>query len=210
MCQAIPHIAVNVHALDADFAVFSAHKMYAPTGVGFLYAKRALLNELPPANFGGSMVELAWLDKPAQYMSPPERFEAGTQPVSQVIASGVAASWLHAIGFDNVEQHERELTRQLLQIGDIDGVRILGPNNLSDRIGTVSFVVEGVHPHDVGQYLDAQGVAIRVGHHCAQPVHRHFGVYASNRASLGVYNNSDDVDQCIKALESVRSFFGVE
>ncbi|EFA23577.1 SufS family cysteine desulfurase [Bifidobacterium gallicum] len=206
-CQSVPHLAVDFHALDVDFAAFSAHKMYGPTGVGFLYGKRELLEALPPANFGGSMVELAWMDQPAQYMMPPARFEAGTQPVAQVVAAGVAAEWMQGIGMDRFEQHERAIAKELLKIGDIDGVRILGPANDRDRIGTVAFEIEGVHPHDVGQFIDAQGIAIRVGHHCAQPVHRHFGVYASNRASSGIYNTVDEARAFVQAVAQVRPFF---
>lgn len=181
--------------------------MYGPTGVGFLYGKRDLLEALPPANFGGSMVELAWMDRPAQYMEPPARFEAGTQPVAQVVAAGVAAEWMMNIGMDAIAEHERMLTDRLLSIGDIEGVRILGPANDRDRVGTVAFDVDGVHPHDVGQFVDAEGIAIRVGHHCAQPVHRHFGLYASNRISCGVYNNLDDIDRVLDTVSRVRGFF---
>ena len=209
-CQSVPHLKVDFHALDVDFAAWSAHKMYGPTGVGFLYGKREMLEALPPANFGGSMVELAWMDQEAQYMEPPARFEAGTQPVAQVVAAGVAAEWLMNIGMENLEAHERTITDELLKMGNIDGIRILGPRSNKERIGTVAFEVEGVHPHDVGQFIDAQGIAIRVGHHCAQPVHRHFGVYASNRASSGIYNSVEDAQALIEALGKVRPFFGVE
>lgn len=207
-CQSVPHLAVDMHALDVDFAVWSAHKMYGPTGVGFLYGRRNLLEALPPANFGGSMVELAWMDAPAQYMAPPAKFEAGTQPVAQVVAAAAAAKWMSNIGMDAIEAHERQITNQLLKLGDIDGVRILGPRSAERRIGTVAFDVEGVHPHDVGQFIDAKGIAIRVGHHCAQPVHRHFGIYASNRASTGVYNTVEDAARLIDAVAQVRGFFG--
>ncbi|MFR0556167.1 SufS family cysteine desulfurase [Pseudoscardovia radai] len=206
-CQSVPHIPVDVKALDVDFACWSAHKMYGPTGVGFLYGKRELLEALPPAFFGGSMVELAWMDRPAQYMEPPARFEAGTQPVAQVVAAGVAAEWMMKIGVENIAEHERTLTHELLRIGDLEGFRILGPRDEKDRIGTVAFDVEGVHPHDVGQFVDAQGIAIRVGHHCAQPVHRHFGLYASNRVSCGVYNSVDDVQRLLDVLGGVREYF---
>ena len=205
-CQSVPHLKVDFHALDVDFAAWSAHKMYGPTGVGFLYGKREMLEALPPANFGGSMVELAWMDQEAQYMEPPARFEAGTQPVAQV----VAAEWLMNIGMEKLEAHERTITDELLKMGDIDGIRILGPRSNKERIGTVAFEVEGVHPHDVGQFIDAQGIAIRVGHHCAQPVHRHFGVYASNRASSGIYNCVEDAQALVEALKKVRPFFGVK
>lgn len=208
-CQSVPHIKVDLHALGVDFAVWSAHKMYGPTGVGFLYGRRELLEALPPAAFGGSMVELAWMERPAQYMDPPARFEAGTQPVAQVVAAGVAAEWMLAIGMDTIENHERAITERLLRLGDIEGVRILGPRTGVARIGTVAFDVEGVHPHDVGQFVDAQGIAIRVGHHCAQPVHRHFGLFASNRASTGVYNTINEADRLIEAVGKVRPFFKV-
>lgn len=208
-CQSVPHLKVDVHALDVDFAVWSAHKMYGPTGVGFLYGRRELLEALPPANFGGSMVELAWMDRPAQYMAPPARFEAGTQPVAQVVAAGAAAEWMMAIGMDAIATHEHAVATELLKLGDVDGVRILGPRENTDRIGTVAFDVDGVHPHDVGQFIDAQGIAIRVGHHCAQPVHRHFGLYASNRASSGVYNSVADAQALVEAVSKVRAFFRV-
>lgn len=209
-CQSVPHLKVDFHALDVDFAAWSAHKMYGPTGVGFLYGKRDMLEALPPANFGGSMVELAWMDQEARYMEPPARFEAGTQPVAQVVAAGVAADWLMATGMENLEAHERTITDELLALGDIEGVRILGPRSNERRIGTIAFEVEGVHPHDVGQFIDAQGIAIRVGHHCAQPVHRHFGVYASNRASSGIYNAVEDAQALIETVKQVRPFFGVK
>lgn len=208
-CQSVPHLAVDFHAMDVDFAVWSAHKMYGPTGVGFLYGRRELLEALPPANFGGSMVELAWMDRPAQYMAPPAKFEAGTQPVAQVVAAGAAAEWMMAIGMDAIEEHEHAVAAELLKLGEIDGVRILGPRGNTDRIGTVAFDVAGVHPHDVGQFIDAQGIAIRVGHHCAQPVHRHFGIYASNRASSGVYNTVADARALVDAVGKVRAFFRV-
>ncbi|MGO4973406.1 cysteine desulfurase [Bifidobacterium boum] len=208
-CQSVPHLKVDFHAMDVDFAAWSAHKMYGPTGVGFLYGKRELLEALPPANFGGSMVELAWMDKPAEYMAPPARFEAGTQPVAQVVAAGVAADWMRAIGMENIEAHEKTIAAELLKLGDIDGVRILGPRENVNRIGTVAFDVQGVHPHDVGQFIDSLGIAIRVGHHCAQPVHRHFGLYASNRASTGVYNSIEDAQALVEAVSKVRPFFKV-
>ena len=206
-CQSVPHLKVDFHAMDVDFAAWSAHKMYGPTGVGFLYGKRELLEALPPANFGGSMVELAWMDQPAEYMAPPARFEAGTQPVAQVVAAGVAADWMRAIGMENIEAHEKTIAGELLKLGDIDGVRILGPRENVNRIGTVAFDVQGVHPHDVGQFIDSLGIAIRVGHHCAQPVHRHFGLYASNRASTGVYNSIEDAQALVEAVSKVRPFF---
>ncbi|MDF7663901.1 SufS family cysteine desulfurase [Bifidobacterium sp. ESL0763] len=208
-CQSVPHLKIDFHAMDVDFAAWSAHKMYGPTGVGFLYGKRELLEALPPASFGGSMVELAWMDKPAQYMAPPERFEAGTQPVAQVVAAGVAADWMRGIGMENLMAHERTITDELLKIGEVPGFRIIGPADAKDRVGTVSFDVDGVHPHDVGQFFDAQGIAVRVGHHCAQPVHRHFGLFASTRASTGIYNTVDEAKQVVDVAAKVRPFFEV-
>jgi cysteine desulfurase/selenocysteine lyase len=207
ICQSVPHIPVDVKALDVDFACWSAHKMYGPTGVGFMYGRRELLDALPPASFGGSMVELAWMDQPAQYMAPPARFEAGTQPVAQVVAAGVAAEWMMNIGVNNIAEHEKTITRELLKLGDIPGVTILGRPDMSDRIGTVAFEVEDVHPHDVGQFIDSRGIAIRVGHHCAQPIHRHFGFYSSNRASTGIYNSVEDAQALVDAVSQVRSYF---
>lgn len=156
------------------------------------------------------MVELAYMDKPAQYMDPPARFEAGTQPVAQLIGAGVAADWLRAIGMDRIAAHEATITRGLLRLGQVEGVRILGPTTPENRIGTVSFDVKGVHPHDVGQFIDSRGIAIRVGHHCAQPVHRHFGLFASNRASTGIYNTVAETDALLEAVAEVRHFFKVD
>lgn len=207
LCQAVPHLPIDVKALDCDFAAWSGHKMYGPTGIGFLYGKRELLDALPPAQFGGEMVNLAWLDKPAQYMDPPYRFEAGTQPVAQAIGAGIAAQWMESVGVQAIEEHEKQITSQLLKLADVSGVTILGPLDAANRVGTVSFEVEGVHPHDVGQFLDSQGIAIRTGHHCAQPIHRHFGVFASNRASAGVYTNTEDIDRLIEAVRKIRPYF---
>lgn len=207
LCQAVPHLPIDVKALDCDFAAWSGHKMYGPTGIGFLYGKRELLDALPPAQFGGEMVNLAWLDQPAQYMDPPYRFEAGTQPVAQAIGAGIAAQWMESLGLKAIAEHEHQITTELLKLADVPGVRILGPLDAVQRVGTVSFEVDGVHPHDVGQFLDAQGIAIRTGHHCAQPIHRHFGVFASNRASAGVYTSVDDVDRLIDAVAQIRPYF---
>lgn len=207
ICQSVPHIPVDVKALDVDFACWSAHKMYGPTGVGFMYGRRELLDALPPASFGGSMVELAWMDQPAQYMAPPARFEAGTQPVAQVVAAGVAAEWMMNVGVNTIAEHEKTITHELLKLGDVPGVTILGRPDMSDRIGTVAFEVEDVHPHDVGQFIDSRGIAIRVGHHCAQPIHRHFGFYSSNRASTGIYNSVEDAQALVDAVSQVRGYF---
>ncbi|MBP3222362.1 MAG: SufS family cysteine desulfurase [Actinomycetaceae bacterium] len=209
-CQSVPHMSVDFHALDVDFAVFSGHKMLGPTGIGVLYGKRDLLASLPPFLTGGSMIETVEMES-STYDIPPARFEAGTQAVTQIIGLGEAVRYLNGIGMDVIHRHEQELTRYALEkMNDMEGIRILGPSRLHNRLGALAFDVDGVHPHDVGQFLDAKGVAVRTGHHCAQPLHRHLGVYASSRASFGPYNTLDDVDRFIEALAGVRSYFSVE
>jgi cysteine desulfurase/selenocysteine lyase len=208
-CQSVPHMPVDFHSLGVDFAAFSGHKMLGPTGVGALYGRRELLEIMPPYQFGGSMIELVTMEK-TTYASPPARFEAGTQPVAQVVGLGAAADYLLAVGMDKIAAHEENLTRRLLDgVSSIPGVRLLGPEDTTNRGGAVSVDVEGVHPHDVGQFLDSKGTAVRVGHHCAQPIHQHFGVYASTRASLGPYNTSDEVDSFLDHLAEVRRYFRV-
>ncbi|RTE48424.1 SufS family cysteine desulfurase [Actinobaculum sp. 352] len=208
-CQSVPHMLVDFHGLGVDFAAFSGHKMLGPTGVGVLYGRRELLEIIPPYQFGGSMIELVTMEK-TTYASPPARFEAGTQPVAQVVGLAAAADYLLAVGMDKIAAHEEDLTRRLLDgVSSIPGVRLLGPEDTSNRGGAVSVDVEGVHPHDVGQFLDSKGIAVRVGHHCAQPIHQHFGVYASTRASLGPYNTSDEVDFFLDHLAEVRRYFRV-
>jgi len=207
-CQSVPHLPFDFADLGVDFAVFSGHKMLGPTGVGGLVGRADLLEALPPFLTGGSMVEVVTMTG-ATYAPPPTRFEAGTQMVSQVVGLTAAAGYLGEIGMDRVAAHEAELAAQLLSgMADIPGVRILGPTDTGERIATVAFEVSGVHPHDVGQYLDDAGVAIRVGHHCAQPIHQALGVYASARASTHVYNTAEDIDVFLDRLAQVRSFFG--
>lgn len=206
-CQSVPHMPVDLVDLDVDFAAFSAHKALGPTGLGVLWGRAELLDALPPVLTGGSMITTVTMDS-AEFMPAPQRFEAGTQPVAEVAAFATAIGYLQEVGLDEVFEHERELGRLLVDgIREIPGIRILG--EAEDRIGTVAFEVEGVHAHDVGQYLDSQGVAVRVGHHCAQPLHRRFGVTASTRASTYLYNNADDVDRFLTALAEVRPFFGL-
>jgi cysteine desulfurase/selenocysteine lyase len=206
-CQSVPHMPVDFPALDVDFAAFSAHKALGPTGLGVLWGKSELLDALPPALTGGSMITTVTMDG-AEFMPAPQRFEAGTQPVAEVAAFATAIGYLTEVGLADVFAHERELGRVLLDgIAEIPGIRVLG--DAKDRIGTVAFDVEGVHAHDVGQYLDSQGVAVRVGHHCAQPLHRRFGVTASTRASTYLYNNAEDCERFLSALAEVRPFFGV-
>lgn len=208
-CQSVPHLPVDLHALDVDFAAFSGHKMLGPTGIGALYGRRELLEALPPVTTGGSMIEVVTMTE-ATYMPPPQRFEAGTQAVAQIVGLGVAAQYLDELGMENVAAHEHDLAVELLQIADLPGVRIIGPATPEDRLAVVSFVVEGVHAHDVGQVLDAAGIAVRVGHHCAQPLHRRFGIAATARASASVYTTSEDVTAFREGLAGVRAFFSVD
>jgi cysteine desulfurase/selenocysteine lyase len=208
-CQSVPHLPVDLHALGVDFAAFSGHKMLAPTGVGALYGRRELLEAMPPVTTGGSMVEVVTMEH-TTYAPPPQRFEAGTQMVSQAVAMGVAASYLDELGMPAVAAHEAEITAALLDaVASVPGVRVIGPTDTRDRLATVSFVVDDVHAHDVGQVLDDAGIAVRVGHHCAQPVHRHFGVTATTRATAGVYTTLEEVEVFREALAGVRAFFGL-
>ncbi|MGJ9495016.1 aminotransferase class V-fold PLP-dependent enzyme [Actinotignum sp. GS-2025a] len=209
-CQSVPHLPVNVRELDVDFAAFSGHKMYGPTGVGALYGREELLADLPPYQFGGSMIERVTMEK-TRYARPPARFEAGSQPVTQIVGLARAVDYLSAIGMENVARYEDELTAQLLSgLAQIPGIRVLGPSEGTGRTGIAAFTVDGVHPHDVGQFLDARGIAVRVGHHCAQPIHDFFGVPASVRASVGIYTTSSDIDAFLDALSQVRGYFRVE
>lgn len=209
-CQSVPHMPVDFKELDVDFAAFSGHKMLGPTGIGALYGRRELLDCMPPYQFGGSMIELVTMEK-TTYAPAPARFEAGTQPVAQAVGMGEAASYLMDIGMERIASYEADLTSRILDgMRPLPGIRILGPVECVERTGSVAFHVEGVHPHDVGQYLDSRGVAVRVGHHCAQPIHRHFGVYASSRVSLGPYNTAEEIDIFLEALSGVRNYFRLE
>lgn len=209
-CQSVPHLPVDLTTLGVDFAVFSGHKMLGPTGVGALYGRRELLEALPPVTTGGSMVEIVTMQT-ATYAPPPRRFEAGTQMIAQAIGMGAAARYLAELGMEAVAAHEEALTRALLDaVASVPRVRVIGPLDASSRLATVSFVVDGVHAHDVGQVLDDAGVAVRVGHHCAQPLHRRFGVAATARASASVYTTTEDIDVFREALAGVRTFFAVD
>jgi cysteine desulfurase/selenocysteine lyase len=208
-CQSVPHAPVDVHALGVDLAVFSAHKMLGPNGLGALAGRRDVLAELPPLLTGGSMVEEVTMTT-ATFKAPPGRFEPGTPAISQTVALHAAVRYLQALGMDRVAAHEHALTDRMLRgLDGMPGVRVLGPVTAQDRVGAVSVAVDGVHPHDVGQVLDAAGVAVRVGHHCAQPLHRRFGVPSSTRASVYLYSTPAEVDAFLDALSGVRGYFGV-
>ncbi|MCL2515381.1 MAG: aminotransferase class V-fold PLP-dependent enzyme, partial [Microbacteriaceae bacterium] len=208
-CQSVPHLPVDFTALGVDFAAFSAHKMLGPTGLGVLYGRRELLNALPPGRTGGSMITTVTMDG-AQYLPAPQRFEAGTQAVSQAVAFGAAVGYLTAVGMDEVLAHEHALAARLHDgLAGIPGLRLIGPGRGVERAGLVAFDVEGVHAHDAGQYLDARGIAVRVGHHCAQPLHRRLGLTASVRASVYLYNTEADVDTFLEAAAGIRPYFGL-
>lgn len=204
-CQSVPHMPVDFHALDVDFAAFSGHKMCGPSGVGALYSKH--LNELPPFLTGGSMIEVVRMEG-STYAPAPQRFEAGTQMTSQVVGLGEAVRFLTEIGMEDIQAHERELTAYALeQMQRIDGLRIAGPLTADNRGGAIAFTVEGVHPHDLGQVLDSEGVAIRTGHHCAWPLHRGLDMQSTSRASFYLYNTLDEVDTLVSSISKAKEFF---
>ncbi|WP_175955382.1 aminotransferase class V-fold PLP-dependent enzyme [Schaalia sp. Marseille-Q2122] len=207
-CQSSAHMPIDVAALGVDFAVFSAHKMMGPTGIGALWARRRLLEAMPPVLGGGSMIASVTMES-AEYMPPPERFEAGTQPVAQAATWPAALTYLTSLGMDRIHAHEAALTGYLMDaIGDMPGIKILGPTSSADRIGVVAFAVDGVHPHDVGQIMDGDDIAVRVGHHCAIPLHHFFGVRSSTRASLSPFTTVADIDRFVESLGRVGSYFG--
>lgn len=206
-CQSAPHLSLNVTELDVDFAVFSGHKMLGPTGIGVLYGKQDLLDVLPPFLTGGSMITTVSMER-ADYLPAPQRFEAGTQKISQAVALAAAVNYLTETGLDRVHRWESELGQRMVAgLEAIDGIRVLGPAAGQERIGLAAFDVAGVHAHDVGQFLDARGIAVRVGHHCAQPLHRRLGLTATTRASAYLYNTTDDVDEFLDAVSGVRAYF---
>jgi cysteine desulfurase / selenocysteine lyase len=206
-CQSVPHTPIDVHGLGVDLAVFSAHKMLGPNGLGALAGRREVLDALPPLLVGGSIVDEVTMTT-ATFKKPPARFEPGTPPVSQTVALHAAVRYLQGLDMRRVAAHEHALAERMLRgLDGIPGVRVLGPTTTDDRMGAVSVVVEGVHPHDVGQVLDAAGIAVRVGHHCAQPIHRRFGVRSSTRASLYLYSAPVEVDAFLDALSGVRQYF---
>ena len=207
-CQSVPHLPVDVTKLGADFLTFSGHKILGPTGVGVLWGRYDLLNNLPPFLFGGSMIENVTMTD-ATWAEAPRKFEAGVPNMAQVVGLAAGIKYLQAIGLDEVHEHEKTLTAYLLkELSLIPGVSVVGPLDLSLRGGTVSFTVEGIHPHDLGQYLDSAGIAVRTGHHCAWPLTRALGVPATTRASLYLYNDNSDIDALIAAIKDAKKYFG--
>ncbi|MFD1148912.1 cysteine desulfurase [Saccharothrix hoggarensis] len=208
-CQSVPHGPVDFKALGVDFAVFSGHKMLGPSGIGVLYGRRELLETLPPFLTGGSMIEMVQMAK-STFAPPPARFEAGVPMTSQAVALGAAVDYLNAIGMDRIAAHEHVLTEAALRgLAEIPGVRVVGPLDTVDRGGAVSFVIDGIHAHDAGQVLDSLGVAVRVGHHCAWPLHRRMDAAATVRASFYLYNTLDEVTALVDAVREAQKFFGV-
>jgi cysteine desulfurase/selenocysteine lyase len=212
-CQSVPHTPVDFGALGVDFAVFSGHKMLGPSGVGVLYGRSELLAVMPPFLTGGSMIEQVFIDR-TTFAPPPQRFEAGVPMTSQAVGLGAAVDYLTAIGMDRIAEHEHRLTEATLRgLAEIPGVRVLGPTpdgstGTADRGGAVSFVVDGIHAHDVGQVLDSLGIAVRVGHHCAWPLHRKCGVAATVRATFYLYNDLDEVTALLDGVREAQRFFG--
>ncbi len=211
-CQAVPHLPVDVQALGVDFVAFSGHKMLGPTGIGALWGRKELLDVLPPVVFGGGTVKVVTMEN-TTWLDAPHRFESGSQPVAQAVGLGAAAEYLMDFGMDNVARHEARLAQIMREgVSELPGIRLLGPVGdlaKADVLGLAAVVVDGVHAHDVGQILDDAGIAVRVGHHCNQPLHRRFGVVSSTRASAHLYTTEDEARAFVDTLATVRTFFGV-
>jgi cysteine desulfurase / selenocysteine lyase len=208
-CQSAPHFAIDVKKLDVDFLAFSGHKTLGPTGVGVLWGKAEVLEKLEPALFGGSMVDSVTMEG-ATWASAPRKFEAGVPNMAQSVGLSAAIDYLNIVGMDKIFEHEQELTQQLLTgLSKISGVNVVGPLDMKDRGGVISFTVDGVHPHDVGQVLDQYGIAVRTGHHCAWPLMKKLNLVGTTRASFHLYNDSDDINALLEAIEKVKSYFKV-
>jgi cysteine desulfurase/selenocysteine lyase len=206
--QSVPHMPVDVQALDIDFLAFSGHKMCGPTGIGVLWGRRAILEQMPPFLGGGSMIKVVGLYE-STYADIPARFEAGTPAIAEAIALGEAIDFLQEIGMDRIYAHERDLLGYALErLTEIEGLRVYGPTTTEMRGGAVSFTLEGAHPHDVAAVLDGEGIAVRAGHHCAQPLHAHYDIPATTRASFYLYNIPEEIDRLVAALHKARTLFG--
>jgi cysteine desulfurase/selenocysteine lyase len=207
-CQSVPHMSIDVVTLGVDFLAFSGHKSLGPTGVGVLWGRAELLDDLPPFLFGGSMISSASMTD-ATWAPVPRKFEAGVPNMAQAVGLGAALEYLEAVGLENIHAHEIALTGRLIEgLMRIDGVKIFGPTDLSMRGGAVAFTVDGLHPHDVGQYLDSIGIAVRTGHHCAWPLNKKFGVNATVRATIYLYNDEADIDALIEGVQGAKKYFG--
>ena len=207
--QSVPHMPVSVQDLGADFVGFTGHKLCGPTGIGVLWGRRELLDEMPPFLGGGEMIETVWIHH-STFAPPPHKFEAGTMPIAEAAGLSAAIDYLSEIGLGGVHAHEQSLLADALaQLRDIDGLRILGPDQPTDRGAAISFEVDGLHPHDISQVLDELGIAVRAGHHCAWPLHRKLGVQASTRASFYLYNTHEEVTALADGIRQAQKFFGV-
>lgn len=206
--QSVPHQPVDVTELGVDFMAFTGHKMLGPTGIGVLYGRAELLAAMPPFLGGGEMIEVVQMAG-STFAPPPHRFEAGTPPIAQAVGLAAAVDYLSGVGMAAVRAHERDLVAYALPaLSAVPGLRVVGPVDTVDRGGAISFVLDGIHPHDVGQVLDEQGVAVRVGHHCARPACLRYGVPATTRASFHLYTTTEEIDALVRGLERVRAFFG--
>ncbi|WP_407564185.1 cysteine desulfurase [Streptomyces sp. 184] len=206
--QAAPHMPLDVQALQADFVAFTGHKMVGPTGIGVLWGRKGLLDDLPPFLGGGEMIETVSMHS-STYAPAPHKFEAGTPPIAQAVGLGAAVDYLAGIGMEHIEAHERAITEYALgRLQEVPDLRIIGPTSAEERGAAISFTLGDIHPHDVGQVLDEQGIAVRVGHHCARPVCLRYGIPATTRASFYLYSTPGEVDALIDGLEYVRNFFG--
>lgn len=207
-CQSVPHMKIDIESLGVDFLVFSGHKALGPTGIGVLWGRLHLLDELPPFLFGGSMIETVTMTS-ATWAPVPQKFEAGVPNMAQAVGLGAALDYLSTLGMENIQGHELALTGYLLEkMRGIPDVHIVGPKDNNARGGTISFTVKNIHPHDVGQYLDSQGVAVRTGHHCAWPLAKCMQVPATTRASLYLYNDERDCDALVDAIIGAQKYFG--
>ena len=207
-CQSVPHMAVDVKALEIDFLAFSGHKTVGPTGIGIFWGRGELLAELPPFLTGGSMIENVTMTS-ATWAPAPRKFEAGVPNMAQAVGLGAALTYLTKIGMNQIHEHERALTEYLLnEFSTIDDLKVIGPKDMNMRGGIVSFSVGEIHPHDLGQYLDSQGIAVRTGHHCAWPLTRKLGVPATTRASFYLYNTKDDLDALVAGIRGAQKYFG--
>lgn len=206
-CQSVPHFEVNVASLNIDFIAFSGHKMLGPTGVGILWGRKELLNAMPPFLTGGSMIETVTMET-ATYLDAPKRFEAGVPNMAQAVGLGAAVDYLKRIGLSAIHEHENTLTDAALKgLQTISGLTIIGPTDMKLRGGVVSFAIEGIHPHDLGQALDSYGIAVRTGHHCAWPLMKRFKTIATTRASFYLYNDVEDVNALVDGVERARKYF---
>ena len=208
-CQSVPHFEVDVKKLDVDFIAFSGHKMLGPTGIGVLWGRQSLLEEMPPFLFGGSMIDSVTMEQ-ATWAELPRKFEAGVPNMAQAVGLSAAVDYINQIGISNIHEHENQLTKTLLAgLAHMQGVKVIGPTDLTERGGVVSFTVDGIHPHDVGQVLDQYGIAVRTGHHCAWPLMRKLNVVGTTRASFHLYNTISDVEKLLEGIAQVQSYFKV-